>query len=664
MGDKQRKLKDKASRAYSEGDLKDALKLYERVVAEDPSELQCQLKIGDIHRRLGNFEAAVGEYAPVARAYAEDGLLLKAIAVCKMILGIDPDHAGATKLLADLHDKRRGPPATADQPQAGPPVTLQGMGISPPSNKAGQQFGNYGMIDFGGDASGLQAPSIPDDTGGEAWAASEAKPDTPAIVGEPESPPPSAAPAPVSASWPASQSTPDTVVGTPDTPSSGAPPSAGWPATGAPAAPAWPGAGGSTPPPAQEEPKVVVGQRIEDSELDITVGDAIEEIEPIPLESSAFEPASEPAPEKPQLEVVIDADADTEAQLSSLLTELSDDEPVAPAETPVIEAAVTSEPSAEETWDGRVKLEDVDQQEPPSIEDSNAVIELTKPIENTDSDFGRPQIPLFSDLPKNAFIELLVQMDMREVQPGDYVVREGDSGDSFFVLATGQVRVTRKDEEGNEIDLAILTDGAFFGEMAVLQDSPRTASVIAEHESQIFELKKDVLDSVVEQFPSVAKVLRNFYRQRLLSTAMATHPLFRPFSPDERRSLMEMFKSKNFSEGDVLLAEGKKGTGLFILLYGAMEVSKDNDGDKIVLATLGPGDMFGEMSLLTGAPTSATVKAISDCFVLRLSKKKFDEIIMTHPQILELVAMVSDERASINDALLGQESFSAGAVLV
>ncbi|CAN0599222.1 unnamed protein product, partial [Laminaria digitata] len=81
------------------------------------------------------------------------------------------------------------------------------------------------------------------------------------------------------------------------------------------------------------------------------------------------------------------------------------------------------------------------------------------------------------------------------------------------------------------------------------------------------------------------------------------------------------------------------------------------------LAELASGDLFGEMSLLTGNPTMATVRAISDCFILRLGKKKFDELIMTHPQILELVSVISDEREGLNALILAQGS-GTGAVLV
>ncbi len=281
-------------------------------------------------------------------------------------------------------------------------------------------------------------------------------------------------------------------------------------------------------------------------------------------------------------------------------------------------------------------------------------------------DLSEVQIPLFSELPRNAFIDLLVRMGMREVVPGDVVIQEGEVGDAFYVVATGKVRVSRRGTDGREIPLAYLTDGAFFGEMAVLQQGIRTATVTVEEPGQIFEIRREVLDEVIESYPSVAKILRNFYRQRLLSTTMATHPVFMPFNPDERRSLMEMFKSRHVKAGEVVLEQGKKGTGLFILLYGQLEVVRlGRGGQAVTLAHLLAGDMFGEMSLLTNEPTVARVLAATDCFVLRLSKRKFDEVIMTHPQVLELVSEVSAARTSINDALLGaQQTLTGGTVLV
>lgn len=738
MSDKQRKLKDKASKLHAEGKYKEALKLYEQVVVEDPTELQCLLKIGDIYKRLGQREAAVKAYEPVAKHYAEDGLLLKAIAVCKMILAADPHHAGTQAMLNQLHGKKRGPVGASNLPLKPPPPRPM---ISP-AERLERSFGI---------SSDLPSTSTSTDDGEEMVIERTSRPAPSRSGPSPSAPSAPAEAALPAASWPPKPGAPTPNPSTPNapawpvaakagtpapswpasTPTSG-PSGASWPPTPAggaawpptpPAAttPSWPSApaaSASGPAPSAWPPKPAApppvpidadeGASLEDSELDISVGAVIEE--------TAHEG--------------LDLEADHESELKALMGELGGqvgatndggDEPLGndePLESPSPLSALPEDPvpqPMDETWNGKIRLQDLDGPPPEEpkgrfLEESSALIlsevvdtaelmippdlgtgkevpiELTQRssggrtpasagnIDDNESAryeassadvLGQPQIPLFSDLPKNAFVELLVQMEMKELSPGDYVIKEGDIGDSFFVLATGKVRVSRKAEGGSEVILAYLTDGAFFGEMALLQGGPRTASVIVEEDSQLFEIKKELLDQVVARYPSVAAILKNFYKQRLLSTAMATHPLFRPFSNAERRQLMEMFKSRAFEAGSVLLEEGKKGTGLYLALYGSLEVSKDQGGNKLVLAELGPGDLFGEMSLLTGKPTVATVRALTECYVLRLSKKKFDEVIMTHPQVLELVSVVSDERSAINQTLLSaQDEVAAGTILV
>lgn len=558
MNDRLRKLKDKASSAFSDSRWKEALKAYAEIVEEDPTEISARIKIGDIHRRLGNRKEAITAYEPVARHYAEDGLLLKAIAVCKMILSVDAMHTKTQDMLANLYAKRSEPSRPAVRPMT--PVV-------PVNRPAPQRAAPVDEIDI--DTSDMPVEEMVI----ERSAADSA----PAQSSTPSTPLPAAM-------WPPPPSTP--------------PPAFSWPVAT------------SAPPPVQvivgskiEEPPVVVGKKLE---LEVAPPDiAIEEPEEEPLEASLEEaliehdPGLESLVEKGELDVAPRFGESRPIELSKTVQ--------------------TASKAAEATGDlGHV---------------------------------GLPQIPLFSDLPKEAFIEILVQMTMRDLKPGELVIREGEIGDSFFVIASGKVRVARKNESGGELVLAYLTDGAFFGEMALLQDGARTASVIVEEDSQLFEISRGVLDRVVAQYPSVARVLRNFYTQRLLSTTMATHPLFRPFSPDQRRDLMEKFRSRMFKMGDVLVKEGVKGEGLYLLLTGTLEVSKEREAMPFVIAELGTGDVFGEMSLLMNRPTMATVTATKDSFVLRLAKKDFDELIMTHPQVLELVAHISEERETENSAI-------------
>ena len=74
------------------------------------------------------------------------------------------------------------------------------------------------------------------------------------------------------------------------------------------------------------------------------------------------------------------------------------------------------------------------------------------------------------------------------------------------------------------------------------------------------------------------------------------------------------------------------------------------------LATLKDGDIFGEMSLLTRKPATATVTALSNAILLRLPRESFQELVLTHPQILELVSELTEKRKSATEAILQDEN--------
>jgi CRP-like cAMP-binding protein len=257
---------------------------------------------------------------------------------------------------------------------------------------------------------------------------------------------------------------------------------------------------------------------------------------------------------------------------------------------------------------------------------------------------GLPKIPLFSDLPEDAFIALFEQCPLRRVEQGQFVFHQGDAGSSFFVLCSGAVRVLRTDD-GQQRELATLEEGSFFGEMALLSDAPRTASVEATQEdTQLLEITGAVLSSLSARYPSVATALKKFYRQRLLSNLMATSRLFHPFSRSDRRDLVQRFRAREVNRGDVLVREGAPSDGLYLILSGEIDVQ--TQGRKV--ARLKEGDMFGEMSLLTRAPATASCVAARRTSLLRLPHEDFNQLIMSHPQILELVAELTDQRRSAN----------------
>ena len=266
-----------------------------------------------------------------------------------------------------------------------------------------------------------------------------------------------------------------------------------------------------------------------------------------------------------------------------------------------------------------------------------------------------PVIPLFSDLSKNAFIQLMEQMTMHTVAPGAYIIREGEVGHSFFIISHGRVKVSKLTESGEQMVLAQLEDNALFGEMALLSNSPRNASIIAEEETTVFEVSKEVLDKVCENYVSVRHVLVKFYKQRLLSNLLAVSPVFRPLSPSQRKDLIEKFKSREVPEGTVLLQQGDKGDGLYLILSGEVKVECATDKGVLLLNKLKDNDVFGEISLLTQEPVSATITTTKNSIILRLPRKSFTEVAMSIPQLLIHVSELAEERRRINEAVLSGE---------
>ena len=115
-----RKLKDKAAELASKGKVEKAAELFREILRADPRDLASCQKLADVLRRGGEIAEAVERYAEVAERFARDGLLIKAIAICKTILELDPEHVDTQRLLADLYAKRSI--ADAGRPRRLPPA--------------------------------------------------------------------------------------------------------------------------------------------------------------------------------------------------------------------------------------------------------------------------------------------------------------------------------------------------------------------------------------------------------------------------------------------------------------------------------------------------------------------------------------------------------------
>jgi CRP-like cAMP-binding protein len=268
------------------------------------------------------------------------------------------------------------------------------------------------------------------------------------------------------------------------------------------------------------------------------------------------------------------------------------------------------------------------------------------------ADVALPRVPLFSDLSREAFIALTEGMVLQRVGAGEVVIQEGEAGSSFFIVAGGTLVVSKRDDRGERVRLARLSEGDFFGEMAILSGSARLATVTADTDVELLEIRAEVLLDLAGRHPHVAVSLRRFYRQRLLANAMAVSPVFRPLSREARREVMARFRTREVSAGEVIIREGEPTDGLYVVLDGVLQVRHRRGAEGVEVGELRGADVFGEMSCLRKIPATATVTARRAGTLLRLPRAGFDELVLSHPQILEVVAEITEERAESLDAIL------------
>ena len=257
---------------------------------------------------------------------------------------------------------------------------------------------------------------------------------------------------------------------------------------------------------------------------------------------------------------------------------------------------------------------------------------------------GVPKTPLFSDLSSEAFVELVERCPLRHFAAGERILQQDAPGEAFYVICEGQVAVRR--EEGTDVvQLARLSEGDFFGEMALLSGAPRVASVDAVVDGTlVLEISTALLTELTRRHPGVAVALKKFCRQRLVSNLMATSALFRPLSRADRRALASGFRARDVLAGDVVLTEGERGEGLYLVLAGLLEVSRGG----FRIAKLGPGEVFGETSLLGRRPVVATVRALQRTSLLRLPEEDFAKVAERYPAVRAHLEALRDARAREN----------------
>lgn len=300
------------------------------------------------------------------------------------------------------------------------------------------------------------------------------------------------------------------------------------------------------------------------------------------------------------------------------------------------------------------EIADSDDEE--EIVDGDVLAALTVKAEGSVA-LSRPQaVPLFSGLSSSRFTELVQALRCWQADAGAVIVAEGEPGDSVFVIARGAVAIQRTADDGSVIELAQMSDGDFFGEIAIMAQRPRAASVVALRTTELLEIDRATLAALVERDPHVKDTLEGFCTRRLIENTMKTSPLFTGLDDTSLLRTIGRFESVVVDDGATLVHQGEGTPGLHILLQGTVDVVASTTVDGLTstvrLKRLGPGDVFGEMGLLRRQPATASCVAVGPARLAVLGADTFFALQDEHPALRVRLQAIVDARAAFNARFL------------
>jgi CRP-like cAMP-binding protein len=213
---------------------------------------------------------------------------------------------------------------------------------------------------------------------------------------------------------------------------------------------------------------------------------------------------------------------------------------------------------------------------------------------------------LFSQLQNYELEDLIDSMQDRYASPGEVIIKEGDPGDVFVLLEEGQCEISINGEVVGQIE-----EQSSFGDLALMYNSPRAATITATTECTLWTLDRD------------------FFRQAMVTSSsnqgvqicqfLSKIQLFESLGNQGLNQLARSLAKQSYDDGQYIIRQGEVGKEFFVICKGVVRVTKTlDDGNELELVKLKEGDVFGERALIRKEPRGANVIAFGpvECYYL------------------------------------------------
>jgi len=238
---------------------------------------------------------------------------------------------------------------------------------------------------------------------------------------------------------------------------------------------------------------------------------------------------------------------------------------------------------------------------------------------------------------------------------GQNVITQGEKGNHFFIVDSGELSVFVTGDQEGDLPQRVkgFGPGDSFGELALMYNCPRTATITAATDTILWSLDRVSFRMIVlEANTKKASMYESFLEKVALLT---------PLDKDQRNRMVDALEEVTCHDAEKIIEEGQEGTHFYIVVEGEVAVTKS--GQEGELARRRAGDYFGELSLKTGAPTNASVTAAGQCKLVRMDRGAFNRLLGPLDTLLSLRKYTASGQ-ELTDAGLGEAGGSGGAAAI
>ncbi|OAA37200.1 cAMP-dependent protein kinase regulatory subunit [Metarhizium rileyi] len=233
---------------------------------------------------------------------------------------------------------------------------------------------------------------------------------------------------------------------------------------------------------------------------------------------------------------------------------------------------------------------------------------------------------LFSHLDEEQTAQILGALVEKPIPAkGIKVISQGDTGDFFYVVEKGSFDVhvnpsgtIQPGPDGLGEQVGNIQAGGSFGELALMYNAPRAATVISvEPNCTLWALDRITFRRILME--------STFARRRMYETFLEEVPLLSSLTAYERSKIADALETKKFARGEIIIREGDPGHSFFLLESGEADAFKGDQSNRVLHYK--KGDFFGELALLNDQPRAASIMASTEVKVATLGKNAFQRLL-------------------------------------